>query len=103
MAQQQQNDPLLILQAELAALRQQIATQNDEIQQNRAQITVIPDRQAPVAPRIKPDHPPPFSGRKTKSLEAWIFQMQQFCTLTPVPQADHITFAATFFKDQAAL
>ena len=29
--------------------------------------------------------------------------MQQYCTLTPVPAADHITFAATFLKDQAAL
>jgi hypothetical protein len=29
--------------------------------------------------------------------------MQQFCTLTPVPQADRIQFTATFFKDQAAL
>ena len=29
--------------------------------------------------------------------------MQQFCILAPVPKADHITFAATFFKDQVAL
>src|SRR5215217_5879729 len=29
--------------------------------------------------------------------------MQQFCTLAPVPEADRIQFAATFFKDQAAL
>ena len=29
--------------------------------------------------------------------------MQQFCDLAPVPPADRITFAATFFKDQAAL
>jgi hypothetical protein len=29
--------------------------------------------------------------------------MQQFCTLALVPNADHVTFAATFFKDQAAL
>ena len=29
--------------------------------------------------------------------------MQQFCTLAPVPNDDCIAFAATFFKDQAAL
>jgi hypothetical protein len=29
--------------------------------------------------------------------------MQQFCTLAPVPDDQHVTFAATFFKDQAAL
>jgi hypothetical protein len=68
------------------------------LQQHQAQI------QAPPAPpRIKPDRPPPFSGRKTESLEAWIFQMQQFCILAPIPEADRIQFAATFLKDQAAL
>src|SRR4051812_40503692 len=29
--------------------------------------------------------------------------MQQFCVLAPIPTADRIQFAATFFKDQAAL
>jgi hypothetical protein len=29
--------------------------------------------------------------------------MQQFCTLAPVPDDQRVTFAATFFKDQAAL
>ena len=64
-------------------------------------VVPVPAPQAP--PHIKPDRPPPFSGKKSESLEAWIFQMQQFCTLAPVPEADRIQFAATFFKDQAAL
>jgi hypothetical protein len=57
----------------------------------------------PQAPRIKPDRPSPFSGKKSESLEAWIFQMQQYCELAPVPEDDRIRFAATFLKDQAAL
>ena len=106
MAQQQhQNDPILVLQAELAALRQQVITQDVELQQNRDQIAAIqvPQVQAQAPPCIKPDRPPPFSGKKSESLEAWIFQMQQFCNLAPVPDNDRIPFAATFFKDQAAL
>ena len=105
MAQQQQNDPLLIMQAELTALRQQLVNQNIELQQHRDQIAAIqvPQVQAQAPPRIKPDRPPPFSGRKIESLEAWIFQMQQFCILAPIPEAGRIQFAATFLKDQAAL
>jgi hypothetical protein len=53
--------------------------------------------------QVKPDQPSPFSGKKTESLEGWIFQMQQYCDLLPVPQDTRITFAGTFFKDQAAL
>lgn len=99
-------DDLAHLQDQVAALQQLLRTQNDTIDQQRQQIMAIPV--APVAPpaqppRIKPDRPSPFSGKKSESLEAWIFQMQQFCELVPVPEADRIRFAATFFKDQAAL
>ena len=89
------------MQDALTQQAQVITRQNNTIAQQTAQIGAIP-RAAPV-PRIKPDHPPPFTGRRSESLEAWIFQMQQFCDLAPVPPADRITFAATFFKDQAAL
>ena len=78
-----------------------IQNQNNLIAQHNTQIGAIP-RAAP-APRVKPDRPPPFTGRRSESLEAWIFQMQQFCDLAPVPEDDRIAFAATFFKDQAAL
>jgi Ty3 transposon capsid-like protein/Zinc knuckle len=81
-----------------------ITQQNDTIAQQNQQIVAIP--QAPAAnpaARVNPERPPPFTGKRSESLEAWIFQMQQFCVLAPVPLADRITFAATFFKDQAAL
>ena len=88
-------DVLAAMQAELQLLRNQV-------QQHRDQIAAIPAAPGNV-PRIKPDRPPPFSGKKSESLEAWVFQMQQYCALAPVPQDDRIIFAATFFKDQAAL
>jgi Ty3 transposon capsid-like protein/Zinc knuckle len=94
---QVQGDPVLVLRAELNNLRTQLQNQQDLLQQQQAQIAT------PAPPRIKPDRPPPFSGRKIESLEAWIFQMQQFCILAPIPEADRIQFAATFLKDQAAL
>ena len=99
-------DALRDLQIQMQAMQQQIADQNNTIAQQRDQILAIPvapqvQVQAPA--RIKPDRPSPFCGRKSESLEAWIFQMQQFCTLAPVPEPDRIPFAATFFKDQAAL
>ena len=82
------------LRAQIAVLTNMVQAQAPAQAQNPV---------APVAPRIKPERPPPYTGRKSESLEAWIFQMQQFCTLAPVPEADRIPFAATFFKDQAAL
>ena len=96
-------DDLIALQALVQQLQGQLQNQNDLLQQHHGQILALPAAHVQAPPRIKPDRPPPFSGRKTESLEAWIFQMQQFCTLAPVPEADRITFAATFFKDQAAL
>ena len=48
-AEQGQGDPVLILQAELNILRQQLQTQNDILQQHQVQIAT------PAPPRIKPD------------------------------------------------
>ena len=91
------------MRAEITHLQTQVQTQQDIInaQPQQPQAPVI--QNVAPAPRIKPDHPPPFSGKKSESLEAWIFQMHQFCILAPVPEEDRVQFAATFFKEQAAL
>ena len=99
-------DALRDLQIQMQAMQQQIADQNNTIAQQQDQILAIPvappvQVQAPA--HIKPDQPSPFCGKKSESLEAWIFQMQQYCILAPVPEADQIPFMATFFKDQVAL
>ena len=82
-------------------LQQQIQQLQLQVDNAAPQIPVLQNA-API-PRIKPERPSPFTGRKSESLEAWIFQMQQFCNLAPVPEEDRIQFATTFFKDQAAL
>src|SRR3954451_21883080 len=64
-----------------------------------AQVNPEPQRVA----NLKPDHPPPFVGKKGESLEAWIFQMEQYCKLLPVPDLSRVTFTATFLKENAAL
>ena len=85
------------LRNQIAQLQTQVQNQRNPMAQNPVIQNVIP------APRIKPDRPAPFTGKKSESLEAWIFQMQQFCEIAPVPEEDRIQFATTFFKDQAAL
>jgi hypothetical protein len=82
-----------------------IQTLQDQLNQAQAGPAPPPAQNPtpPQAPRIKPDRPSPFSGKKSESLEAWIFQMQQYCDLAPVPNDERIRFAATFLKDQAAL
>ena len=99
---------LQALQTTINQQNQTITQQNDTITQQNAtlalqqnQIGAIPNPPADL--RARPDRPAPFTGRKNESLEGWIFMMQQFCVLAAIPQADRITFAATFFKDQAAL
>jgi Retrotransposon gag protein/Zinc knuckle len=109
---QEPADVLAQLQRDLAALQNIVNQQNHVIQQQNHTIAAIPAPAAPPAPppaptapilRVKPDRPAPFTGKRSESLEAWIFQMQQFCTLAQVPIADRVPLAATFFKDQAAL
>ena len=107
MAQAQPDNPidaLRALQDQFMQLQQQLVQQNNTITQQQQQIQALPRAPQPPPPaRIKPDRPPPFSGRKLESLEAWIFQMDQYCQIAPVPVEERILFAATFFKDQAAL
>jgi hypothetical protein len=93
-------DLIRAMQQQMVALQARLDQQNDTITQQNEQIRAIP--QHPVT-RVKPDRPSPFTGKRSENLEAWVFQMQQFCTLAPVPEDQRVTFAATFFKDQAAL
>lgn len=98
---------LQALQDQMRILQDELQRQQHTIAQQQAQLLAAEPQAPPVQPqaaaRIKPDRPSPFSGKKFESLEAWIFQMQQYCELAPVPEGDRIRFAATFFKDQAAL
>jgi hypothetical protein len=76
------------LQRELQVLRDQIK------QQSKQPAQVV---------NLKPERPPPYGGQRTESLEAWIFQMNMYCKLLPVPLANRVPFAATFFKEHAAI
>ena len=96
-------EQLAQLQQDMATLQQLLDNQNQVIQQQNAHIAAIPAPPAAPVMRVKPNRPSPFTGKRSESLEAWIFQMQQFCALAQVPVDDRVTLAATFFKDQAAL
>src|SRR5436305_2034513 len=72
---EQQEDPqdvvICNLQAQLECMEERFNT--------------LPAAQANPEPQrivyLKPDHPPPFTSKKGESLEAWIFQMEQYCKL----------------------
>jgi hypothetical protein len=86
----------------------------DQLMRMEECLNALPITAAPAAPaapdpalphfvHLKPDRPPPFSGKKGESLEAWIFQMEQYCELLPVLVPSRVPFAATFLKENAAL
>ena len=52
---------------------------------------------------LKPKRPTTYSGHRNESLEAWIFQMDRYCQLLPVPAPNRVSFAGTFLKDHAAM
>jgi hypothetical protein len=52
---------------------------------------------------LKPERPTTYSGNRNESLEAWIFQMDRYCQLLPVPEPNRVSFAGTFLKDHAAM
>jgi hypothetical protein len=96
------------MEQELQALRDQIIQMQGQLQTQQNALQAIPQVPQAIqvqgpANQVKPDRPSPFSGKKSESLEGWIFQMQQYCDLLPVPLQNRIAFAGTFFKDQAAL
>src|SRR4051794_28594765 len=81
------------LQDQITQLQGQVQTQQNAINamligvvlaapQNPTIQNIIP------APCIKPDRPPPFLGKKSESLETWIFQMEQFCEVAQVAEND---------------
>ena len=117
---QNQGDPLVILQAELTALRQRveaqhnritqqdqhIQNQDDLINQTQQQITAIPANPGALVPtpqRVKYEKPYSYHGKTTENLESWIFKMDEYCELTQIPVNQRVRFAATYLKDQANL
>jgi hypothetical protein len=52
---------------------------------------------------LKPERPTTYGGHRNESLDAWIFQMDRYCQLLPVPEPNRVSFAGTFLKDHAAM
>ena len=96
------------LAALIEDMRQQIANLTAQVNQpqpaNPQQGALPPPVQlvAPI-PRVKPERPQAFTGKKSENLESWIFQVQQFFDLSQVPNEDRIQLAASWFKDHAAI
>jgi hypothetical protein len=104
------------LQGELGQARQQIqAQQQAQVQQQiqaQQQAQGAPQINQPATPQpvpppnpiaIKPDKPANFLGRRNESVDSWLFQLHQYFALVPIPVERQPFFAATFFKENAAL
>lgn len=98
--QQQQGDPLLALQAELNLLRTQLADQNLQLQENRQQIQAIPVN--PVPRHYKPIVPKPYAGGRNEKLEPWLFQVERYCEMAPVPAEERVKFAGGLLEGNPA-
>jgi hypothetical protein len=57
--------------------------------------------QEPTA-TLKPANPPTFGGRTGESIDTWIFKVEQYATLSPIPVEKQIPFAASYLTDNAA-
>lgn len=86
-----------------------IATLQDRLDQYEHQAGPAPPAvpvpvPVPVQTRnLKPERPSAYTGKRGDSLESWIFQMERYCQLLPVPADDRVSFAGTFLKDHAAM
>ena len=94
------------MEEELNQLRERI----DQLMQERDEACNAVPAQNPVPPQglqhvvnLKPERPPTYSGKRNESLAAWLFQMERYCQLLPVPENNRVEFAGTFLKDHAAM
>lgn len=100
----EQDQLLQQLQGLLAEQQQRIATleasrQNMNNNNNNGnQVNV--DHHMGVS--VKPPKPDTFDGRNQRSIEQWIFEMEQYLNISRVPIIDRVNIAAAFLRGTAA-
>ena len=97
-------------QQEIAATAQVRADRRGRAQmQDFANLTaeLIASRRGPemqnVPLGIKMERPDYFEGNKLQDVDTWLFQVQEHLTITRLPEASHIPYAASLFRGNAAL
>ena len=111
MADQQQQEPQgqqqlppqqppQINAAQLLAYVQQLEGQIQELQAIVPQIPQAPAPNPNAGP--KPSKPPNFGGKVNESVDSWIFFVDQYRLIVPMPDERFIPFAASFLTDHAA-
>ena len=93
---------------QLILMLQNLQTRLDQLEQAPPpqappQIPMAPPPDVQRMVNLKPERPTTYSGNCNESLEAWIFQMDRYCQLLPVPEPNRVSFAGTFLKDHAAM
>jgi hypothetical protein len=51
---------------------------------------------------VKPPKPDTFDGRTQKSIDQWLFEIEQYFIITRAPSSDWVTIAAAFLRGSAA-
>jgi hypothetical protein len=87
---QQQPDPVAIITT--------LQTQIQELQARLAQVAPVT-----TSSNVKPSKPEPFTGKRGESIDAWIFQVEQYMFISKVEESQRIMLAASFLKEHAAL
>jgi Ty3 transposon capsid-like protein len=89
------------MEAQIEELQRQVAQLLQE--RGDAPPAAAPPQGLQHVVNLKPERPPTYSGKRNESLAAWIFQMERYCQLLPVPANNRVEFAGTFLKDHAAI
>jgi hypothetical protein len=81
------------LQAQLQQLQEQLAA---------AQQQANPPQVPAPARMYKPIVPKPYAGGRNEKLEPWLFQVERYCEMAPVPAEDQVKFAGGLLEGNPA-
>jgi hypothetical protein len=88
----------------ITTLQSQVIQLQEELHEQRKMI--VKPAQPPVITTIpvKPSKPVPFAGKKGESVEAWVFQIEQYFRLCQLKdETTRAAYAVSYLKDNAAL
>ena len=94
---------IVTLQNQILHLQQQQEQQQQQPQQHQLPVLSPIANQPQTSRYPKPDKPSAFTGRRGESVDSWLFQLEQYFNLTELPEDRQAFFAASFFKENAAL
>ena len=87
------------MEAQIQQLQQQLAHLQEQLE--AAQPADPPQAPAP-ARTYKPIIPKSYSGGRNEKLKPWLFQVEWYCEMAPVPVQDQVKFAGGLLEGNPA-